>query len=37
MKTEHVRQTAYLGYEDAKKKMAQWIYFYNNEYGSLIN
>ena len=31
LKTEHVRQTAYLGYEDAKEKMAQWIDFYNNE------
>ena len=38
LKTEHVRQTAYLGYEDAKEKMAQWIDFYNNErlHGALL-
>ena len=30
LKTEHVRQTAYFSYEDAKEKMAQWIDFYNN-------
>lgn len=31
LKTEHVRQTAYFSYEDAKEKMEQWINFYNNE------
>ena len=38
LKTEHVLQTAYLGYEDAKGKMAQWIDFYNNErlHGALL-
>ena len=30
LKTEHVRQTAYFSYEDAKEKMAQWIDFYNS-------
>ena len=30
LKTEHVRQTPYFSYEDAKGKMAQWIDFYNN-------
>ena len=38
LKTEHVRQTAYFSYEDAKEKMAQWIDFYNNErlHGALL-
>ena len=38
LRTEHVRQTAYLGYEDPKDKMAQWIDFYNNErlHGELL-
>ena len=38
LKTEHVRQTAYFSYEDAKDKMAQWIDFYNNErlHGALL-
>jgi len=30
-KTEHVRRTAYTGYDDAKEKMARWIRFYNSE------
>ena len=38
LKTEHVRQTAYFSYEDAKEKMAQWIDFYNNKrlHGALL-
>ncbi|GHU56678.1 hypothetical protein FACS189442_5400 [Spirochaetia bacterium] len=28
-KTEHVRQTAYLGYTDAKARMSRWIAYYN--------
>ncbi|GHU48068.1 hypothetical protein FACS1894200_04450 [Spirochaetia bacterium] len=28
-KTEHVRQSAYLSYEDAKKRMEVWIQYYN--------
>ncbi|GHU95919.1 hypothetical protein FACS189479_09610 [Spirochaetia bacterium] len=31
LKTEHVRQTAYLSYEDAEKRMAHWIQYYNTE------
>ena len=30
-KTEHVRQTAYLGYADAKARMGRWIAYYNTE------
>jgi transposase InsO family protein len=28
-KTEHVRQSAYFGYEDAKERMAVWMGYYN--------
>ena len=30
-KTGHVRQTAYLGYADAKAGMSRWIAYYNTE------
>jgi transposase InsO family protein len=30
-KTEHVRQTAYFGYADAKARMSRWIAYYNTE------
>ena len=30
-KTEHVRVTSYLGYEDAKARMAGWINYYNEK------
>jgi transposase InsO family protein len=30
-KSEHVRQTAYLGYEDAKERMDYWIEYYNHK------
>jgi transposase InsO family protein len=31
LKTEHVRRTAYLDYQDACVRMAQWIAYYNSE------
>lgn len=31
LKTEHVRQTAYTGIEDARQKMKDWIDFYNSK------
>jgi transposase InsO family protein len=31
LKTEHVRRTAYISYQDACTRMAQWIEYYNNE------
>jgi len=31
LKTEHVRRSAYLDYEDACIRMAQWIAYYNDE------
>ncbi|AEF81422.1 DDE-type integrase/transposase/recombinase [Leadbettera azotonutricia] len=30
-KTEHVRQAAYFGYEDAKARMGRWIKYYNEK------
>jgi transposase InsO family protein len=30
LKTEHVRRSAYLDYQDASIRMAQWIAYYNN-------
>jgi len=30
-KTEHVRQTAYFSFEDAKERMAKWIRYYNEQ------
>jgi transposase InsO family protein len=31
LKTEHVRRSAYTGYDDAKIRMALWIAYYNSE------
>ena len=31
LKTEHVRRSAYLNYQDACTRMAQWIVYYNSE------
>jgi transposase InsO family protein len=31
LKTEHVRRSAYLNYQDARLRMAEWISYYNNE------
>jgi len=31
LKTEHVRRAAYLSYQDASQRMAEWILYYNNE------
>jgi transposase InsO family protein len=31
LKTEHVRRSAYLNYQDACIRMAQWIAYYNSE------
>jgi len=31
LKSEHVRRSAYLNYQDACIRMAQWIAYYNNE------
>jgi transposase InsO family protein len=31
LKTEHVRRTAYLDYQDACIRMAQWIAYYNSQ------
>jgi transposase InsO family protein len=31
LKTEHVRRSAYLNYQDACVRMAQWIAYYNSE------
>jgi transposase InsO family protein len=30
LKSEHVRRSAYLDYQDACIRMAEWIYYYNN-------
>jgi len=31
LKSEHVRRSAYLNYNDACQRMAEWILYYNNE------
>jgi transposase InsO family protein len=31
LKTEHVRRSAYLNYQDASVRMAQWIAYYNSQ------
>ena len=31
IKTEHVRRTAYVNYQDAYQRMAKWIAYYNSE------
>jgi transposase InsO family protein len=31
LKTEHVRRTAYTGYDDARIRIALWIAYYNSE------
>ena len=31
LKTEHVRRSAYISYEDACNRIAQWITYYNNQ------
>jgi transposase InsO family protein len=31
LKTEHVRRTAYVNYDDAKIRMASWLAYYNSE------
>jgi transposase InsO family protein len=31
LKTEHVRRSAYLDYQDARIRMAQWIAYYNSQ------
>jgi len=31
LKQEHVRRSAYLSYQDACKRMSEWILYYNNE------
>jgi len=30
LKSEHIRTTAYISYEDAKERMGRWIEYYNN-------